>query len=279
MVGRRKRSSAHRSTCNAILYSLVQVLHAPSRQLLAQVCGKSERPGSPSRLLSVIKRGTVRPIRRIMAQWRQETILKLIGAYRARRLLWDHNAPDYTDRSKRIYAWKEIADELGCDVMTVERKLKSLKTHFMSVHKAYAKRRLKADSNPGSVIKPKWFAYEALTFLNKGRLLRINRETPNVEKQNPVPTSNWKQQETPSGRDEFTVFAEHVAIRLKNIADVRARLVAQHQINNILFEAEMGKYSIQTSFGSDNPEIMEHLDEPSTSNEEKVMINNIPHAI
>lgn len=68
--------------------------------------------------------------------------------------------------------------------MTVERKLKSLKTHFMSVHKAYAKRRLKADLNPGSiVIKPKWFAYEALAFLNKGRLMRINRETSNVEKQ------------------------------------------------------------------------------------------------
>ncbi|XP_011866569.1 PREDICTED: uncharacterized protein LOC105561312 isoform X2 [Vollenhovia emeryi] len=129
-----------------------------------------------------------------MAQWRQETILKLIGAYRARRLLWDHNAPDYTDRSKRIYAWKEIADELGCDVMTVERKLKSLKTHFMSVHKAYAKRRLKADLTPGSVIKPKWFAYEALTFLNKGRLTRINRETLNVEKQNPAPAANWKPQ-------------------------------------------------------------------------------------
>ncbi|XP_025988443.1 uncharacterized protein LOC113003395 [Solenopsis invicta] len=214
-----------------------------------------------------------------MAQWRQETILKLIGAYRARRILWDHNAPDYTDRSKRIYAWKEIADELGCDVMTVERKLKSLKTHFMSVHKAFAKRRLKADLNPGCDVRPKWFAYEALTFLNKGRLMRINRETPNVEKQNPAPVSNWKSQEISSGRDEFTVFAEHVAIRLKNIIDARARLVAQHQINNILFEAEMGKYSMQQPFGTDNPEIMENLDEPSTSNEEKVIINNISHAV
>lgn len=83
-------------------------------------------------------------------------------------------------------------------------------------------------------------------------------------------------QEISSGRDEFTVFAEHVVIRLKNITDVRARLVAQHQINNILFEAEMGKYNMQSSFVSDNPEIMENLDEPSTSNEEKVILNNIP---
>lgn len=83
-------------------------------------------------------------------------------------------------------------------------------------------------------------------------------------------------QEISSGRDEFTVFAEHVAIRLKNITDVRARLVAQHQINNILFEAEMGKYNIQSTFIPDNPGVMENLDEPSTSNEEKVIINNIP---
>lgn len=38
----------------------------------------------------------------------------------------------------------------------------------------------------------------------------------------------------------------------------------------------MGKYNMQSSFVPDNPEIMENLDEPSTSNEEKVIINNIP---
>lgn len=81
-------------------------------------------------------------------------------------------------------------------------------------------------------------------------------------------------QEISSGRDEFTVFAEHVAIRLKNITDARARLVAQHQINNILFEAEMGKYSMH----SYSTTMLENLDEPSTSNDEK-MIMNIPQAV
>lgn len=76
------------------------------------------------------------------------------------------------------------------------------------------------------------------------------------------------QEVSTQNRDEFTVFAEHVAIRLKNITDVRARLVAQHQINNILFEAEMGKYNVQSSYNS-----TQIMDEPSTSNEEKVMIN------
>ncbi|XP_020286457.1 uncharacterized protein LOC109856038 isoform X2 [Pseudomyrmex gracilis] len=230
----------------------------------------------------------------IMAQWKQDTILKLIGAYRERRFLWDKTAVEYTDRSKRYNAWKEIANEVRCDqvwsryylmllnnvgfdVMTVERKLKSLKTHFMSVHKAYAKRRLRSDLNSGSVAeKPKWFAYEALTFLIKGCASRANRETiMERERQNSTPASNWKTQEISTYRDEFTVFAEHVAIRLKNIKDVRARLIAQHQINNILFEAEMGKYNAQTSYNSTAS--TEHLDEPSTSNDEKVIIN-IPQA-
>ncbi|XP_032689480.1 uncharacterized protein LOC116852855 isoform X2 [Odontomachus brunneus] len=207
-----------------------------------------------------------------MAQWKQDVILSLISAYRSRRFLWDHTAPEYTDRHKRINAWKDIADEVGYDVMTVERKLKSLKTHFMSVHKAYAKRRLKADLNSGNVVKPKWFAYEALTFLIKGRAPRVNRETSNMEKQISAPICNWKQpQEISSCRDEFTVFAEHVAIRLKNITDVRARLVAQHQINNILFEAEMGKYNVHTYNSPTIHAMMENLDEPSTSNDEKVI--------
>lgn len=51
----------------------------------------------------------------IMAQWKQDTILKLIGAYRERRFLWDKTAVEYTDRSKRYNAWKEIANEVRCD--------------------------------------------------------------------------------------------------------------------------------------------------------------------
>ncbi|XP_011144662.1 uncharacterized protein LOC105186277 [Harpegnathos saltator] len=203
-----------------------------------------------------------------MAQWKQEAILNLINAYRSRRFLWDHTTSEYNDRNKRFEAWKEIADEVGFDVLTVERKLKSLKTHFMSVHKAYAKRRLKADLNSDIAAKPKWFAYEAMTFLIKGLAPRVNREAANAKKQVSVPLPDWKPQEIPLGRDEFTIFAEHVAIRLKNITDVRARLVAQHQINNILFEAEIGKYNMHTYSTS----MMENLAEPSTSHEEKMII-------
>jgi len=106
-------SGACHGACNAILHSLAQMLHASPGQLLAQAAGSSGRPGSPlPPLLLVIKRGTVQPIN-VMAQWKQDAILKLIGSYRARRFLWDYTASDYTDRNKRIDAWKEIADEVA----------------------------------------------------------------------------------------------------------------------------------------------------------------------
>lgn len=195
--------------------------------------------------------------------------MKLINAYRSRRFLWDNTAHDYTDRNKRNAAWKTIADEVGCDVTTVERKLKSVKTHFMAVHKAYTKRRIKAASNTGTVAIPKWFAYDALSFLVRGRLARLKGDSPNAEKETTSPVASWKPHEVSTTRDEFTVFAEHIAIRLKKITDTRTRLVVQHQINNILFEAEMGKYNVHPY----NTDPLAGTSDTPPPIEEKVMMN------
>lgn len=43
-------------------------------------------------------------------------------------------------------------------------------------------------------------------------------------------------------KDEFAVFGEEVAIKLRKIPSPHARFMAQTIINNTLFEAEMGKY-------------------------------------
>ncbi|XP_066998517.1 cellular tumor antigen p53 [Anabrus simplex] len=47
-----------------------------------------------------------------------------------------------------------------------------------------------------------------------------------------------------SSRDEFVVFGEHVARKLRNIKNAKVRLLLQHKISNLLFEGEM------TNFGS-----------------------------
>lgn len=67
-------------------------------------------------------------------------------------------------------------------------------------------------------------------------------------------------QEVQNTRDECTIFGELVAVGLRSITDRRTRLIVQHQINNLLFEAQMGGQGMSGST-SDH----ELADEPSTS--------------
>jgi hypothetical protein len=53
-----------------------------------------------------------------------------------------------------------------------------------------------------------------------------------------------------SERDEFSIFGEHVAIKLRNLKDRRLQSVAQFEISSILFQAEMGNFRNLTQFSS-----------------------------
>lgn len=45
-----------------------------------------------------------------------------------------------------------------------------------------------------------------------------------------------------SQRDEYSVFGEYVGMTIRHLNNDTARIVVKHYINNLLFEAEMGKY-------------------------------------
>jgi hypothetical protein len=53
-----------------------------------------------------------------------------------------------------------------------------------------------------------------------------------------------------SERDEFSIFGEHVAIKLRNLKDRRAQSVAQFEISSILFQVEMGNFRNLTQFSA-----------------------------
>jgi hypothetical protein len=56
-----------------------------------------------------------------------------------------------------------------------------------------------------------------------------------------------------SERDEFSIFGEHVAIKLRNLKDRRLQSVAQFEISSILFQVEMGNFRNLTQFSSSSP--------------------------
>ena len=53
-----------------------------------------------------------------------------------------------------------------------------------------------------------------------------------------------------SERDEFSIFGEHVAIKLRNLKDRRSQSVAQFEISSILFQVEMGNFRNLTQFST-----------------------------
>lgn len=44
------------------------------------------------------------------------------------------------------------------------------------------------------------------------------------------------------GVDEYTLFGEQIAIKLRSLKTDYARITVQHHINNLIYEAQMGKY-------------------------------------
>lgn len=47
---------------------------------------------------------------------------------------------------------------------------------------------------------------------------------------------------TSNQRDEYSVFGEYVGMTIRHLHNDTAKIVVKHYINNLLFEAEMGKY-------------------------------------
>ncbi|XP_055378764.1 uncharacterized protein LOC129610269 [Condylostylus longicornis] len=66
--------------------------------------------------------------------------------------------------------------------------------------------------------------------------------TPNLREGNcsdlPICHCHWNNRD----RDEFVIFGENVAVTLKNLKNSKSKIIAKHMINNILFEAQMGKF-------------------------------------
>jgi len=67
-------------------------------------------------------------------------------------------------------------------------------------------------------------------------------------------------------KDEFTLFGEQVAVKLRKLTSPYARIMAQHIINTTLFEAEMGKYDEPAPLSSTLPTFVQtRKDCPATS--------------
>lgn len=95
--------------------------------------------------------------------WTVEEVGNLIEAYREHTNLWDPKDMDYKNRIKKADSYKEIASMFNITSMEVERKIRNIISQYQRERRTYKKMK---KSGAGHVFKPKWFGYNAMSFLH-----------------------------------------------------------------------------------------------------------------
>ncbi|KAL1124706.1 hypothetical protein AAG570_001330 [Ranatra chinensis] len=95
--------------------------------------------------------------------WTEESILRFIGVYKERPVLWDANDPNYKLTAKKIDAWSELSKMLNVAVPELKRKMNSL---LASYRRERQKAKLEAVRlGTEDAYESSWFAYKSLDFL------------------------------------------------------------------------------------------------------------------
>ncbi|XP_049311804.1 uncharacterized protein LOC105228576 isoform X1 [Bactrocera dorsalis] len=185
--------------------------------------------------------------------WDIDTTLKLIKKVEQQRLLWDTHDIDFLNIVKKRRVFSEIGTEFGCIGSEIERKWRELRNQYRREKLQY--------SNLNAM--PSWFAYEHMRFVDNHdscNSLTIAPTSPVSTNSSIAEASNaffraYKlqngkyplssdaisdvEQTQIADRDEFEIFAEGVAAKLRKIQDPRVQLCVQRDIDNALYDALM----------------------------------------
>ncbi|GBP73141.1 hypothetical protein EVAR_52568_1 [Eumeta japonica] len=194
-------------------------------------------------------------------EWNKENTALLIEHFKEKRELWDSTSEHFKDRNRKHEAWMYLACKFDTEKSVVEKKMRSLIGQFQRE------------------ISSKWFGFELLLFLKHKNKVRStneagvsednpqdnpqeNRTSPKKKKKKTFGSLNAQKEAFDSlqaqkeaygimkelqterkTRDNFSVFGEYIACRLRNLQDPLTISTVQNQIHNIIFQAEMNLYS------------------------------------
>ncbi|KAK4886981.1 hypothetical protein RN001_003252 [Aquatica leii] len=190
-----------------------------------------------------------------MSDWNHKKVLHLINVYK-----------NYHLRNKKHDAWVQIASEMDCDVDLVKTKMSFLLSSFRR-ERAKIKNTTRTGRGKEDVYVSKWFAFSSFAFMmNKNQVREtiktetVNTPTKTVFIFKETAIKKRKQQEDPrisaaydilqnvsnTPKDECFTFGQHIATKIQKF-EGRLRSIVMHKINNIIFDAEMGKYDDKNS--------------------------------
>ncbi|CAK1542549.1 unnamed protein product [Leptosia nina] len=124
----------------------------------------------------------------IESSWSEENSLQLIAEYRAREILWNPKNENFYKKHFKQDAWNEIAQLMSMTNEKCNSKIVSLLSSYRR-EKLRERKSVTRGKDPADRYKSRWFAYNALKFLddrNKPRKRRIMEilQNPSPEKTN-----------------------------------------------------------------------------------------------
>lgn len=88
--------------------------------------------------------------------WSQEKIIKFIEEFRKSFSLWDTRLSEYKNNKAKLGELQKLATKFDCDVATIKKKIKNLRSAF---------RREQKQLSGSSKKRSTWFAYDLLLFI------------------------------------------------------------------------------------------------------------------
>ncbi|XP_031327664.1 uncharacterized protein LOC116158932 [Photinus pyralis] len=123
-----------------------------------------------------------------MDDWDEEKVLLLIQLYREKENIWNPRNENYKKTHLKVDTWNEIGDALASTGEICKKKMTSV---LSSYRREKAKETNTHGTGKGSaeVYKSRWFAYDALAFLNERNQPRKRSNTVIDDEKNVNETS------------------------------------------------------------------------------------------
>ncbi|XP_037303074.1 uncharacterized protein LOC115454569 [Manduca sexta] len=195
----------------------------------------------------------------------KDSCRSLIRLYGSKLLLWNSTSPWYRNKHMREEAWKEISAEMGMPMPLLKKKMTSLMSCYRR-ERWRLDRKIKIGSGRG-VCKSKWFAFNEFSFMRNKTSDETSCEVKKTIKQEIDAQSNeelitCENDEDPlnlnkapkrrklrtfniiagSNTDPYFTFGQNLANELRKY-DSRTLSYVKRAINNVIFEADLGKYT------------------------------------
>ncbi|XP_031346793.1 uncharacterized protein LOC116173444 [Photinus pyralis] len=202
-----------------------------------------------------------------MAQWSDESSLLLIEIYKNYEVLWNPRNENYYNKNLKVDAWKEIAAAVEQPEEACKAKIISLLASYRR-EKAREKKSKGTGSGVDNVYNSRWFAYEALRFLEDRDKPRKSMDTESQQEERgsgkedelqteseieveKTPTSAPKRRIKTSREEHSSLMVDAVAVLKTAASKLTSSCPENDEVKAFLsfVMAKMNSYSFETRKG------------------------------